>query len=65
MADVIRRTPEDVKTCVDAGGALLVCAYDNSDKFAEYRLEGAIALSELRVMDEGLAPDKEIVFYCD
>ena len=64
MADVIRRTPEEVKPCVDAGDTLLVCAYDNSDKFTEYRLEGAIALSELRTKEQTLAPDKDIVFYC-
>ncbi len=64
MADIIRRTPEDVKACVDAGDTLLVCAYDNNDKFAEYRLEGAISLSELRVKVEGLATGQDIVFYC-
>ena len=64
MSDVIRRTPEDVKPCVDAGDAFLVCAYDDSDKFATYRLEGAIALSEFRKKEAGLTPDKEIVFYC-
>ena len=64
MADVIRRTPEDVKPCVDAGDTLLVCAYDDSEKFATYRLEGSIALSELHDREDGLAPENDIVFYC-
>lgn len=64
MADVIRRTPADVKPFVDEGDTLLVCAYDDSDKFATYRLEGAIALSELRAKEDDLAPEKDIVFYC-
>ena len=63
MSDVIRRTPRDVKPCVDAGDTLLVCAYENRDMFVTYRLDGAIALSELREREEGLAPDKNIVFY--
>ena len=64
MADVIRREPVEVKPCVDAGDTLLVCAYDDSAKFATYRLEGAIALSELRDKEQRLSPEKEIVFYC-
>ena len=64
MADVVRRTPDEVKSSVDAGDTMLVCAYDNNDKFAAYQLEGAIALSELRVKEEGLATDQDIVFYC-
>ena len=63
MADVIRRTPEDVKSCVEAG-ALLVCAYDNSEKFATYQLDGAIPLSELRAKEATLATDQELIFYC-
>ena len=64
MTDVIRRTVNDVKPRVESGDALLVCAYDSDDKFAQYRLDGAIALSELRSKENALNPGQELIFYC-
>lgn len=42
---------------------LLVCAYDNEEKFRQMQLEGAISLKELRSRLPLLAKDQEIVFY--
>lgn len=45
-------------------GALLVCAYDDDQKFQENRLAGAIPFSEFRRKVNQLPGDKEIIFYC-
>ena len=44
--------------------ALLVCAYDSDEKFAENRLEGAIPLSDFKARADALPKDREIIFYC-
>ena len=47
-----------------AAGALLVCAYDDEQKFEENRLEGAMSLSEFRSREASLPRDREVIFYC-
>jgi rhodanese-related sulfurtransferase len=47
-----------------AGALLLVCAYDNEEKFKALHLQGAISLNELRSRLDSLSKDQEIVFYC-
>ena len=64
MADVQRLSAESVRQGVVAGSTLLVCAYDSDEKFASYRLEGAIPLSEFKKRVADLARDTSIVFYC-
>jgi rhodanese-related sulfurtransferase len=49
---------------VESGSALLVCAYDNDEKFHSMHLQGAISLDELRSRQESLPKDQEIIFYC-
>ncbi len=44
--------------------ALLVCAYDDDDKFKDYHLGGAISLNEFRSKTDGMEKDQEIIFYC-
>jgi len=46
------------------GGAMLVCAYDDDQKFRENRLAGAIPLSEFQHRAHSLPKDQEIIFYC-
>ena len=64
MAEAIRITPEETYQKLRAGKALLVCAYDNEERFRNLQLEGAISFSELRAKLPALAKDQEIVFYC-
>ena len=64
MAEVIRVDVQETSGKVAAGQALLVCAYDNDQKFAQYHLDGAISFSELQEKSDGLAMDQEIIFYC-
>ena len=64
MSEVTRIDVQETSNKVAGGQALLVCAYDNDQKFAQYRLEGAISLAELREKSGDLAKDQEIIFYC-
>ena len=64
MTDVSRIDVEGTKNKLATGQALLVCAYDNDQKFARNHLEGAISLAELRAKSADLTKDQEIIFYC-
>lgn len=67
MVDKAKRI--DVKTArehLDSDeGALLVCGYDDAEKFEDNHLEGALSLDGLRAQEENLPKDREIIFYCD
>ena len=45
-------------------GALLVCAYDDDERWRQNRLEGAISLADLRAKEKSLRKDQEVIFYC-
>jgi rhodanese-related sulfurtransferase len=64
MRDFSRVSPREVRCRVASGSALLVCAYDNEEKFKRNHLEGAISLSEFKSRLPSLSQDQEIVFYC-
>ena len=63
MSDIERITPERVREKIQSGDALLVCAYDDDDKFERTRLDGSIALSEFRSGISAVPKDREIVFF--
>ncbi len=44
--------------------ALLVCAYDDDDKFGQFRLDGAISFNDLKSRAASLDKDMDIYFYC-
>ncbi len=48
---------------LQAGKALLVCAYDSNAKFEQNRLEGALSLAQFRAIEDTVPKDREIVFY--
>ncbi len=50
---------------VESGNALLVCAYESDEKFNHNALKEAISLKDFQQKEEGLAKDKEIIFYCN
>jgi rhodanese-related sulfurtransferase len=64
MKEPIRVIPEETRRKVESGAALLVCAYDDEEKFRNMRLEGAISLSELESKLPSLSKGQEIIFYC-
>ncbi len=64
MTEFIRVPPQEVRQKVESGSALLVCAYDDEQKFNQNHLEGAISLSEFKSRLASLPKDQEIIFYC-
>ncbi len=59
-----RITPKEAYEKVMAGRALLVCGYEDEEKFGALRLEGAVSFAEFQKMLPTLPKDKESVFYC-
>ena len=55
---------DEAHRLVQAGEALLVCAYDDEEKFRALHLEGAISRTQLRQREAQLPPDQRIIFYC-
>ncbi len=64
MSDVLRVSPQEARQKVTAGSALLVCAYEDEEKFKAMRLDGAVSFNEFRTRVESLPRDREIIFYC-
>ena len=64
MSEPIRISPQEARQKVIAGQALLICAYDDADKFTTHHLEGALSFSEFRARLPGLAKNQEMIFYC-
>lgn len=59
-----RVRPEEVQKRVQTGEALLVCAYDEDEKFRSLHLEKALSLKQFHEMESTIPKNKEIVFYC-
>jgi hypothetical protein len=64
MTKPIRISPQEAREKVTSGVALLVCGYDDEDKFREIQLEGAISFAEFKSKLPSLPKDQEIIFYC-
>jgi len=64
MTEIARISPDGARQKVLSGVALLVCVYDNQEKFEKNHLEGAISLTEFKSRVSSLPKDHEIVFYC-
>ena len=58
-----RVSAQDVRSKLQAGQALLVCAYESDVKFRQAALEGAVSFSEFERRKSSLPRDLEIVFY--
>lgn len=59
-----RVDPREIRDRVQSGEALLVCAYDDDEKFRSLRLEKALSLRQFQEVQPSLPKNKEIVFYC-
>ncbi len=64
MAEPERVTVEEIYDKLKSGKALLVCAYEDEEKFKKLRLEGAISFSAFQSKLPSLSKDQGIVFYC-
>jgi rhodanese-related sulfurtransferase len=62
MAEKI--SPQEARQEVQSGKALLVCAYEDEERYKKVRLEGAISLKEFRNKEQDLSKDQQIIFYC-
>jgi rhodanese-related sulfurtransferase len=64
MSEPVQISPQEARQKFTSGQALLVCAYDDADKFKANHLEGALSFSQLRSRLPELAKNQEIIFYC-
>ena len=64
MAEPERISVEEVRRKLKSGEVLLVCAYDDEERFRSMHLEGAISFQEFESRLPSLSNDQEIVFYC-
>jgi len=64
MLEPERISPTEVREKLKAGKALLVCAYEDEEKFKKMHLHGAISFGEFKSRLPSLPKDQEIVFYC-
>ncbi len=64
MADARRISPAAARRAMDENDALLICGYEDPEKYRAYHLEGSISFSELRSRLDGIAKDRELIFYC-
>jgi len=62
--DIERIDARQARAHVIYGDALLVCAYDNQDKFLKNHLDGALSLEDLQALEDQLPRNREIIFYC-
>ena len=64
MTEPVRIPPDEVREKVTSGNALLVCGYDDEEKFRENHLEGGLSFAEFKSRLASLTKDQEIIFYC-
>ena len=64
MAKAEKIGPKEARQHMDDNDALLVCAYDDQEKFENNHLEGAMSLSEFKSHAGSLSKDRELIFYC-
>jgi hypothetical protein len=63
MIEPERISPLAARTKLLSGKALLVCAYDDEEKFRRMRLEGAISFAAFKSRAASLPREQEIIFY--
>jgi hypothetical protein len=64
MAEVTRIDPQQARRVVEAGEALLVCAYDDRARCRSIMLDGAIDMDELQARLPTMRKDQPLIFYC-
>lgn len=64
MDNVKRIAPPDAAKLVEEGEALLICAYEDEEKWKRLNLKGSISVGEFRRLRPTLPKDKTLIFYC-
>jgi len=64
-ATVERISPETAHEHLESDpDAMLVCAYDDKEKFEQNHLRGAVSLDQFESQAGSIRKDQEIIFYC-
>jgi rhodanese-related sulfurtransferase len=63
MTEPVRISPEEARKKILSNEAILVCAYEEEEKFRKMHLEGAISLNEFKTRVSSLSKEREIIFY--
>jgi rhodanese-related sulfurtransferase len=63
MTEPVRISPEEARKKILSNEAILVCAYEEEEKFRNMHLEGAISLNEFKTRVTSLSKEQEIIFY--
>lgn len=64
MSTPIRISVEHAREKTKSGQALLVCGYEEAEKFKDNNLEGAISWQTFQSRLPEISKDQEIIFYC-
>lgn len=64
MIEPVRISPQEARRRVESESALLVCGYDDPDKFRQNHLEGGLSYREFTTKLATLAKAQPIIFYC-
>jgi len=63
MTEPMRISAEEARKKVTSGKALLVCAYEDEEKFRKTHLQDAISLQDFKTRLPALSREQEVVFY--
>ena len=63
MTEPVRIPPAEAKKKILSDEAILVCAYEDEEKFRKMHLEGAISLIQFKNRAPLLSKEQEIIFY--
>ena len=64
MSEPKRVTAEEVYDKLKSGKVLLVCAYEDEEKYRRLQLQGAISFNAFKSKLPSILKGQEIVFYC-
>ncbi len=64
MAEVERISVQEARRKVTSNQTLLVCAYDDAEKYKKVNLEGSISFAAFLSRVASLPKSQEVVFYC-
>jgi len=63
MTEPVRILPEAAVKKVLSNEAILVCAYEEDEKFRKMHLKGALSLNEFKKRASSLSKEQAIIFY--
>jgi hypothetical protein len=64
MSELTIITTDDAYRKAKSGEALLVCAYEDDDRFGKFNLDEAISYKTFESLLPTISKDREIIFYC-